>query len=278
MTDIDAKTWKTGRCALASGVRLPYVAQGAADGLPVLLLHGATDSWRSFTPLLPHLPASWRVLAYTQRGHGDADKPPDGYMLDDLAADAAALLDAMGIERCVVVGHSMGSAVALRFALAHPERTLALGLIGAFATLHDNAGVRELWEGVVSTLEDPVDEAFVREFQQSTIGRPIPADFFEQVVSESSKVPAFVWRALFGGFLERDLSKDLHHIAADTQILWGENDLFCSRAEQDRLCSLLPRATMQAFPGVGHAVHWEEPEGTARALRSLVDRLPERAR
>ncbi|MBX3251435.1 MAG: alpha/beta hydrolase [Myxococcales bacterium] len=270
MTSEDATKWETGTCALATGVRVPYVERGPADGVPVLFLHGATDSWRSFTPLFPHLPPSWRALAYTQRGHGDADKPSDGYRVDELAADAAAFLDAMEIDRCVVVGHSMGTAVALQLALAHPERTLSLGLIGAFASLHDNAGVRELWEGVVSTLEDPIDEGFVREFQQSTIGRPVPAAFFEQIVTESCKVPAFVWRALFAGLVERDLSTDLGRVAAPILLLWGEDDAFCSRAEQDRLRSLLPHAKLESFAGVGHAVHWEVPEDVGRSLRGLA--------
>ena len=57
---------------LPTGVTLQYVEQGDPAGIPVLLLHGATDSWRSFEPVLPHLPSSIRAFALTQRGHGDA--------------------------------------------------------------------------------------------------------------------------------------------------------------------------------------------------------------
>jgi pimeloyl-ACP methyl ester carboxylesterase len=57
---------------LPNGVRLPYVEQGDPSGVPVLLLHGITDSWYSFEPVLPHLPESIHAFALTQRGHGDA--------------------------------------------------------------------------------------------------------------------------------------------------------------------------------------------------------------
>ena len=62
---------------LSNGVTLPYVEQGDPSGVPVVLLHGITDSWRSFAPVLPSLPASIHAFALTQRGHGDADRPAD---------------------------------------------------------------------------------------------------------------------------------------------------------------------------------------------------------
>ena len=60
---------------LSNGLRLPYVEQGHAAGVPVVLLHGITDSWRSYECVMPHLPPSMRAFALTQRGHGDADRP-----------------------------------------------------------------------------------------------------------------------------------------------------------------------------------------------------------
>ena len=119
-------------------------SRATASGLPVVLLHGYTDSWRSFEPLLPHLPASLRVFAVTQRGHGDAARPAKGYTSGDFASDVAAFLDAFQIPRAVIVGHSMGATVAQQFAVDRPERVLALVLEGAFLPKPGNAGVREL--------------------------------------------------------------------------------------------------------------------------------------
>src|SRR5262245_30804184 len=68
-----------------NGVRFAYVEQGDREGPAVLLLHGYTDSHRSFDLLRPHLPESWRVIALTQCGHGKTDKPAEGYTIGDLA-------------------------------------------------------------------------------------------------------------------------------------------------------------------------------------------------
>lgn len=86
-------------------VKLSYVEQGDASGMPVLLLHGFAGSWRAFELVLPHLPASLHTFALTQRGHGGASKPAEGYHLDDFVADVTAFMDAFEIEAAVVVGH-----------------------------------------------------------------------------------------------------------------------------------------------------------------------------
>ena len=158
---------------LPNRVKLPYVEQGDPSGIPMVLLHGITDSWYSFEPLLPHLPQSIHAFALSQRGHGDADRPAEGYRFDDFEGDVAAFMDALNIGQAVVVGHSMGRSVAQRFALDYPECTLGLGLVGSVTTWRGNPGLVELWDSVVSTLTDPIDPGFVREFQESTLARPV---------------------------------------------------------------------------------------------------------
>ena len=125
---------------LSNGVRLPYAEQGDRDGVPVVLLHGLSDSWRAFEPVLPHLPRSVHAYAVTQRGHGDATRP-GSYRLDDLVDDVARFMDAVGLASAVVAGHSMGSIVATRFAILHPDRTRGLVVMGG-ATSFTASGSR----------------------------------------------------------------------------------------------------------------------------------------
>ena len=102
------------RVTLASGLTLSLRDQGAASRLAVLLLPGPTDSWRSYQPVLDLLPRELRAVSVSQRGHGDSDKPGRGYGVEDFAADVIPLLDALGIERAVLAGHSGSSLVARR--------------------------------------------------------------------------------------------------------------------------------------------------------------------
>lgn len=200
---------------LPNRTRLEYVEQGDRNGTPVILLHGYTDSWRSYELLLPHLPRSLRVFAITQRGHGNSGRPAQGYEARDFAQDVAAFMDAVGLDQAVIVGHSMGATVAQRFALDYPERTRALLLEGAFVR-PGNAGVRELWEAV-SAFRGSIDPAFVREFQQSTLAREVPSSFFDTVVNESVKVPVRVWQEALRPFLTQDFLGELRALRAPTR-------------------------------------------------------------
>src|SRR5918999_330076 len=83
---------------LPDRVELQYVEQGDPTGTPVLFLHGLTDSWLSFEPVLPHLPESVHAFALSQRGHGDSGRPAAGYHSKDFAADVAAFMDAFDLR------------------------------------------------------------------------------------------------------------------------------------------------------------------------------------
>lgn len=86
-------------------LKLEYVEQGDRNGVPVIFLHGITDSWRSFELVLPHVPKSVRAFALSQRGHGESERPQSDYHPRDFADDVAAFMDALELKRAVIVGH-----------------------------------------------------------------------------------------------------------------------------------------------------------------------------
>jgi pimeloyl-ACP methyl ester carboxylesterase len=254
--------------ALSTGVRLRYAGSGAPGGKAVLLLHGYTDSWFSYSPVLPRLSPSLRAVAASQRGHGDSERPECCYRIADFAADAVALLDALDIGRATVVGHSMGSFVAQRVAVDHPERVERLVLIGS-AVNAANEGVVGL-NDFVQTLTDPVPREFIHEFQASTMYAPVPDGFLDAVVDESAKLPARVWRDALTGLVGSDHAGRLGRIQAPTLVLWGDRDSIFARAEQDLLVETVPDARLVVYPDTGHAPHWERPERFARDLEEFV--------
>ena len=256
---------------LSGGLQLPYVETGNPGGPTVVLLHGYTDSLRSFDLLLPHLPASHRVIALSQRGHGDASRPPLGYRPRDLAADLAGAMDALAIDSAVIVGHSMGSQVALRFAIEYPDRVAGLVLIGAFASLGRNPPIREFYNAGVALLADPIAPEFAREFQESTLANPVPPVFLETVVAESLKVPARVWRGALAGQMDEDVTSELGAVRAPALLLWGDRDAIVGRADQDGLVAAMGNAVLVTYTGIGHAVHWEAPGRVGADLTAFVD-------
>jgi len=256
---------------LPNQVKLPYVEQGDSSGVPVLMLHAIADSWHTFEPVLAHLPNSIHAFALTQRGHGDASRPAAGYRVHDFATDLAAFMDAIQLETAVIVGGSSGGFIGRRFAIDHPEHTLGLVLMGSPASLRDKPSVQDLWDSTVSKLTDPVDAAFVREFAASTLAQPVPRAFFETIVQENLKVPAFVWRATFEGLMADDTFGELHTIKAPTLIIWGDQDAILPRSDQEALMAAIPGSRLVVYIGAGHAFYWEEPDRVASDLVAFIE-------
>ncbi len=258
---------------LANGLSLSYVDQGDRAAPAVVLLHGLTDSWRSFARVLPHLPASFRAIAVSQRGHGDSDKPDGGYRIRDFASDLADLLDGLNLTRAVIVGHSSQGLVAQRYAIDNPTRTAGIVLEASFATLRGNKGLKEFVASKISTLRDPIDPDFVREFQEGTFLKFVPQSFVDAMIAETLKVPAHVWRSAFEGLLEEDHTSELRAIKAPTLIVWGDQDALITRDRQDELVAGIPDAELVVYEGAGHSPHWEEPERFAADLVAFLDRV-----
>lgn len=258
---------------LGNGLQLEYVEQGPRGGPTLLLLHGITDSWRSFEPLLPHLPADWHVLALSQRGHGGSDKPVGAYRTRDFAADAAAFAQALGLPPLVVVGHSMGATNAMRLAIDHPALVRGLVGAGAFASFGDKTELKHFISTEIAPLADPIPRALAQAFQLDTLARPVAPGLLDTAIDESLRVPAHVWREAFAQLLRDDFVSELPRIGAPTLLVQGSADAFVPAADTDRLLQQLPHARASVWPGAGHAMHWEEPARFAAELMHFVRAL-----
>lgn len=197
----------------------------------------------------------------------------DGDALRELGADVLAFMDAQGRERATLVGHSMGSFMAQQVALAAPEQVAGLVLVGSATEIRKFNGVPEL-AGVVEQMTDPVPVAFIREFQASTVYRPVPDAFMQRVVAESQKLPAHAWKALLAGFLATPRADGLRARAPRTLIVWGEHDAFAPRAEQQTLQALIPGAVLKSYPDVAHTPQWEQPAEFAGDLIGFLEGQP----
>lgn len=254
---------------LKTGVRLRYGYQGDANGEPIILLHGYSDSSFSYSTVLPLLDRKYRVYVLDQRGHGESDRPTNAYALSQFAADVLAFMDVMKIDKATIVGHSMGSFVAQHVAVAAPERVKRMVLSGSATTIR-NSVVTEL-QREVNALKDPVPEKFVREFQTSTIFHSPSEDFFNGAVKASLNLPARVWREVMTEMLSPKSQVELAKIRVPTLILWGDKETVFPRSEQDALLAALPNARLKVYEDTGHAMHWERPERFAKDLQEFMN-------
>ena len=255
--------------ALKTGVRLQYVEQGSKAGVPVIFLHGLGDSWHSFETVLSHLPGHMHAFALSQRGHGDSERPAEGYTPKHFADDVFAFVTEKQLGPVVIVGHSMGGVIAQRFALDYPGLTKALVIIGSDAAVAKNPGLPEFYE-VAMKLQDPIDKTFMTEFQRGCLAKPIDSSYFDLLVAESLKVPVKVFQAALKGLIDADFTEELKKMQQPTLVFWGTMDAFFAKEGQKKLAANIARHTSLHYDGGGHSLHWEEPKSFASDLLKFI--------
>ncbi|MBJ2120545.1 alpha/beta hydrolase [Arthrobacter sp. MSA 4-2] len=252
---------------LRTGITVPCLVQGDADARPVLLLHAWAESRRSFDRLLPGL-ADFRVYAPDLRGQGDADKPQEGYSLAEQAEDAAAILQALHVQRACVVGSSSGGYVAQQLAVGYPECIAALVLVGSPLSLRD----RPPFADEVDGLTDPVQQDWVRaSISWFPLLHPVPTWFIEDRVRDGARMPAHAWKRILNGLRAATPPTESGSIDAPTLILWGDRDGVLPRRDQEALAARITGAVLKVYPDVGHLVLWECPDQVAGDMRAFLD-------
>lgn len=248
---------------------LEYTETGNKMGIPVILLHGYSDSRLSYQKILPFISESIHVYAVTMRGHGNSGHPEHGYSPVDFANDIAEFMKLLHIPKAILVGHSLGATVVQRFALDHPELVKGIVLVAALPSFSENQTTKEMAPAIAG-LSDPVDPEFVAAFQKEMVEKPIPAEELNLYISESLKLKASTWKSIMNSFGNVDYRKDLQALKIPALILWGDKDIVSTKAEQLTLQKALPHSQLKIYDNLGHSIHWEEPALFVRDLESFI--------
>ena len=254
---------------IASGTRLAYVELGDPKGEPLLLLHGYTDTSRSWSVLAPHL-RGYRLLIPDQRGHGASDAPECCYAPSQFAFDAKLFLDALGVGRAAIAGHSMGSMVAMAMAAEYPERVSSIILIGSTALSPVQPGA---WlYDQVAALQFPLDRrsAFMREWHPSNQPTSVDLEFAEAVMDDILAIRPHVWRAVMRELAHVPAGRHAADIEARVLILSGGKDPLFPPEHHASLLKAFPTAEAQVFADLGHSPNWERPAAVAAAIDAFL--------
>jgi pimeloyl-ACP methyl ester carboxylesterase len=273
---------------LPTGLVLRVVESGEENAPPVLLLHGWGCSAFAFHENMRAIAdVGFRVIAPDMKGHGLSEKPPDSgsYSTVAMVQHIGAIADALNIERFALGGHSMGAALALRFAIASPGRVTALALIAPVGT----SGLRFLSLVRLATpafsppfwrmLNTRWMTRFFLRLAYGELGVPsareveeywAPSQFPEFTTALRHLLHRFNWGPIYIGGL------DAHNIPI--LVLTGSRDHLCRKKTLEHIRKSL-RCEMQVIEGAGHLVISETPERVNSALVALLRKqklLPQR--
>ena len=270
---IDQASWSSLKkpLQLKNGLRLAYVELGNPKGEPLLLLHGYTDTSRSWSLMAPYL-SRYRLLIPDQRGHGAADAPPCCYSTYNYADDARQFLDALGIRKAAVAGHSMGSLIAITMAAEYPDRISKIVLIGSTALVPVSRG-GWLYENVAK-LDGRFDpgSTFLRDWHPANQPTPVDPLFAAAANEEMLKVPLHVWRGVMREMVEVPAGRHAMDVKVPVLILSGGKDPLFPPEHHQSLIAAFPKGEAHSFPELGHNLSWERPRELAEIMSDFLDR------
>jgi 3-oxoadipate enol-lactonase len=245
---------------------LPGEPPDLSRGETLLYLHGAGGNGSFFAPLMERLQSSHSPIAFDQPGHARSGELDSLGSIERMAAFSHSLAEVLGVARPVLVGHSMGGAVALQYALDHPDGVRALILIGSFAHLpvpdERVDQVRRVTEGKAR-----------REFSRDAYSPATSGDLVRQGIMEDIKTDP---RAQLGDILavrDFDARARLGEIAVPVLVLVGEDEIEPIAAACDALVEGLPNARKVVIPKAGHMAHFEQPDAAAAEIERFLGEL-----
>jgi len=256
------------------------------DGTPVTLLHGFTQSGKSWHEVISLMPPGWKWVLPDLRGHGLTSVKPGGpYTMDACTADLEILWGHLGIARSHLVGYSMGGRLALHVAAARPDRVLSLLTIGAHAGLEEEAreGRRRGDEALAQRIEKDGIEAFVNYWSSlplfeglerrgpSFVAQLRAARMDNHVVGLAESL-----RGMGAGAM-RPVWESLARVTCPCTFVAGQLDHGYA-ASARRLAASVPDGRVVIVQRAGHTVHQERPETFARLLLAHLAAASESAK
>lgn len=257
-----------------------YHDEGHGD--PFVLVHGFTGSKLDFHDQLQWFTGTHRVLAPDQRGHGESSNfgHVDAYSFDVLAEDLAGFLDALDVERCHLLGHSMGGMVAIRFALRHPQRLNSLILMDTLAeplpmfskTIRDQLAKDVRANGCASRVnmlrEMPMGDA-----QKRGIDFLGSVEHWRRIELKLSQMDPEAWVALSDEIThQKSLLAELRALTLPTTIIVGEHDVPFVEPSA-RMAAAIPNARLETIPLAAHSPQYENADAWRRTIEAHLARL-----
>ncbi len=243
---------------------------GPAGRPPVIMLHGIWDTWRIFERLAAHLFAEQTIYALDLRGHGDSDKPADGYAIGDYAADVRDVLDQLGHERVIFLGFSLGALVATQLVADQPERVARLILEDPPHSHGADRRGRAAWLTTLLEIKQLPLDAVVEELSDLYPTRDRATnELSARALINTADGP---FRAMRDNGITLDIPAILARFAQPTLILRADPQYGGALNERgrDELLAVRPDAQVVEFPDTGHLIHVEREEAFTAAVETFL--------
>lgn len=248
----------------AAGTDIAYWESGS--GHPVVFVHGNFASKRWFRAQLEAPIERYRFVALDLPNFGESAHLGQEASLEHYAATLAAFLNELGIERAVLVGHSMGGAVTQKFAVDHPDMIAGMLLVASPppSGFDTPPGTEEAQRALRASAEQ-MGQALAATMPTS---RP---DDYDQIVSDALALPVETYGPHNRSLAAMDLTDLTERVETPVWILRGEQDYLITEAMARELAGAYPDTHLELWDGVGHSPQIEDPERFGHLLETFLE-------
>ena len=257
-----------------NGIRFNVSITGKPEGEVLVLSHSLCTNLAMWDEQMAPLATDFRVLRYDTRGHGASDAPEGAYTLEQLGEDAIGLLDALGIEKVIWLGLSMGGMIGQSIALHHPQRLEKLILASTAAVMGDQ--LQPVWQDRISRAQSTgmsslVAEILERWFSPTYLeANPPPVQRIRQQIL-STPVPGFI--GCCEAIRHLDYLERIAAIQMPTLIMVGEDDPGTPVAFSEAIHARIAESQLCLIPAARHLCNIEKSQAfNARLLEFLSER------
>ena len=254
---------------LSSGAIVHLRDEGDSEAPPIVLVHGHSEDLHTWNQLAKHLVESFRVIRFDLRRHGLTGPATDNeYRIENYVSDLSMVIEHLGIDRFILVGHSMGGRISVKYTMGNPERVSSLILISASGAPRKENTPQPM---ALRLMRNPLGRFLVKRIWSRNMAKKSLVDmvFDESSITdeeidrmwELSKYPGSM-DAMFREFAETwgDFNpSEMGGITTNTLLIWGEGDTICPESMGEWYDSHLPNSTMVRLPNIGHNPHFECP-------------------
>jgi pimeloyl-ACP methyl ester carboxylesterase len=270
-----------------NGVKLHYVTQG--EGPLMLMLHGFPEFWYSWRHQIPEFASHFKVVALDLRGYNDSDKPQAqaAYVMDEFVKDVKGVIEGLGYDACILVGHDWGGAIAWNFAYTYPEmveKLIVLNLPHPAKFAQGLTTPQQLLRSYyIFLFQIPfLPEIILQADDYEAIAQIIPRTATQKTAFTAADIEAYKDAAAKRGaitamlnyyrniFQQIPLNKNWSVLEVPTLMIWGEQDTALGKELTYGTEQYVRNLEIKYIPNSGHWVQQEQPELVSNYMHNFL--------
>ena len=268
---------------LPNGVNVHFRDEGNPQGLAIVFVHGHTEDLHTWNELIQKMNDEFRLVRYDLRRHGLTGPAPDNdYKIDNYITDLSMFIESLGIKRFVLVGHSMGGRISVKYTIENQQKVLALILLSSSGAPPKE---KESPPIALRLMKNPLGRFLLkRVWSRKMAMKSLQGMVFDKSLISDNEIDRMWYFSKYPGNMDAMFkefatnwndfdSNEINHIKTDTLLIWGQEDTICPENMGDWYQTNLQNSTIVKLPEIGHIPQFESPQRCVEEISSFLEMI-----